>query len=302
MKKKRKGLGRGLDTLLDVKSTLAELEPNLHTQNASTIAQSDGNQILQIPIERIKRGQFQPRTHFDQAELEELAATIKSVGLIQPIIVRQLTPTDDLTDYEIIAGERRWRACQIAGLDTVSATITMLEDEQVATMALIENIQREDLNPVEEARAYEQLQKKFELNQEEVAKFVGKSRPTIANLLRLLTLDQDVILMLEHGDIDMGHARTLISLKPNDQRELARQIASKNLSVRQAEALVQQKTQGHKTNKKATVDKDTLRLQDVLSERLGSKVCIAHQSSGKGKIVINYNSLDELDGIIKHIN
>ncbi len=301
MSKKRKGLGRGLDALLDVKSTLSGLEPVSNADKPVDEAASNGGTILQIPIERIQRGQFQPRTHFDQTELEELAGTIKSVGLMQPIIVRKLKPSTAAIDYEIIAGERRWRACQIAGLDEVSATVTTLGDDQVAAMALIENIQREDLNPIEEARAYQRLQQEFELNQEEVAEFVGKSRPTIANLLRLLTLDDDVILLLEHGDIDMGHARALISLKASQQRELARQVASKSLSVRQTEALVKQKMKGDPVAKKNSIDKDTQRLQNKLSETLGSKVAIVHQSSGKGKIIINYNSLDELDGLLKHI-
>ena len=301
MSKKRKGLGRGLDALLDVKTPLEKLEPNFEATNQSENLVINSESIYQIPIERIQGGQFQPRNHFDQTELEEMAETIKSVGLIQPIIVRKLKNPSSAIDYEIIAGERRWRACQIAGLDSVSASVTTMGDDQVAAMTLIENIQREDLNPVDEARAYQRLQQEFELNQDEVAQLVGKSRPAIANQLRLLNLDKDVILMLEHGDIDMGHARALVSLKASQQRELARQIVAKSLSVRQAEALAKQKLQGKPSLRPVTVDKDTERLQNKLSETLGAKVAIAHQSSGKGKVIINYNNLDELDGILKHI-
>jgi ParB family chromosome partitioning protein len=232
--------------------------------------------------------------------LEELADSIRAQGVMQPIVVRLIGEDK----YEIIAGERRWRATQLAGLDKIPAVVRDVPDEAAIAMALIENIQREDLNPIEEAMALKRLQDEFELTHQEVAQAVGKSRTTVTTLLRLIALDDDVKKLLEHGDLEMGHARAILSLEPEQQREVARQIVGKGLTVRQAEALVR-KIQEQKNQDSGVapvvVSADITRLQNQLSETLGAGVAIQHGAKGKGKLVISYNNLDELDGILAHI-
>ena len=219
---------------------------------------------------------------------------------MQPIVVRPLSENR----YEIIAGERRWRAAQIAGLSEVPVLIRDVDDNAAIAMALIENIQREDLNPIEEAIALSRLQKEFELTQQEVAEAVGKSRAAVANTLRLMSLGDEVKKLLEYGDLEMGHARALLPLQEMEQLETARAVVARGLSVRQTEALVrriqQEKEQGKK-NKQKKIDPDIKRLEDDLTDRVGAKVAIQHNAKGKGKVVISYNSLDELDGVLTHI-
>jgi ParB family chromosome partitioning protein len=229
-----------------------------------------------------------------------LADSIRQQGVMQPVVVRAVAEGR----YELIAGERRWRATQLAELDSIPAIIRDVPDEAVIAMALIENIQRENLNPIEEAFALQRLQDEFGLTQNQVAEAVGKSRTTITNLLRLIGLTEDVRTMLEHGDLEMGHGRAMLTLPPEQQVQVAKQVVAKSLSVRQTEALVRrfqnQPSDAEKTEKPA-LDPNIRALQDDLSDRLGARVSIAHGKRGKGKLVIEYSSLDELDGILDHI-
>jgi ParB family chromosome partitioning protein len=221
---------------------------------------------------------------------------------MQPIVVRPISSDK----YEIIAGERRWRATQIAGLDTIPAIIKPVGDEAAIAMSLIENIQRENLNPIEEAMALKRLQDEFELTQQEVAEAVGKSRATVTNLIRLIGLTIDVRRMLEHGDLEMGHARALLSLPDTQQSETARTVVGRGLSVRQTESLVRRliasASEGTSNTASKVVDPDIKNLEENLADKLGAKVMIQHTAKGKGRLVLKYNSLDELDGILSHIN
>ena len=258
----------------------------------------DGD-LKQLPVEFLQRGKYQPRRDMDQDALEELAESIRQQGIMQPIVVR---PTSK-DRYEIIAGERRWRAAQIAGLDRVPAIIREVEDDAAVAMSLIENIQRENLNAMEEATALQRLQDEFELTQGEVAQAVGKSRSTVTNLLRLINLTDEVKLMLEHGDLEMGHGRAMLSLDAERQLQGARQVEAKSLSVRQTEALVRRLLEEKLSKKTAQPkpDADVSRLEMDLAEKIGAEVNLQHSAKGKGKLVIKYNSLDELDGILTHI-
>jgi ParB family chromosome partitioning protein len=295
---KKRGLGRGLDALLGVgksahaaSATGAAPEPIMHP------GAEDGT-LRQLPVDLIQRGQYQPRRDIAPESLRELADSIVAQGVMQPIVVRPISDQK----FEIIAGERRWRATQLAGLDVIPAVVREVSDQAAIAMALIENIQREDLNPIEEAAALQRLQREFDLTQQEVASAVGKSRSTVANLLRLMTLQDEVRRLVEHGDLEMGHARALLGLEGVDQSVAARTVVAKGLTVRQTEALVRnllaKKTQpaAHKSQ-----DPNIRRLQDDLSQRLGAAVLIQHTSKGRGKLVLSYNSLDELDGILRHI-
>jgi ParB family chromosome partitioning protein len=289
---KKARMGRGLDALL---SSSAQASSRAQTPAA---AESDG-ELREIPVDLIQRGKYQPRRDIEPESLQELADSIKAQGLMQPIVIR---PISDKR-YEIIAGERRWRAAQLAGLGEIPALVRDVSDEAAIAMALIENIQREDLNPIEEAVALQRLQQEFDLTQQEVAEAVGKSRSTVANLLRLMSLEPEVRTLLEHGDIDMGHARCLLSLAGAAQCRAARQVSSRGLSVRQAEALVRRLLAEAERGpeQKPALDPDIRRLQDDLSERLGTRVQIQHGRGGKGKLVLSYGSLEELDGILGHI-
>lgn len=292
MTKKKRGLGRGLDALM--------ANNMLPSESVDEQIQEDG-ELRHLPVEWIQPGQYQPRKDIQPEALEELASSIKAQGLMQPIVVRPLEVADNR--FEIIAGERRWRACQLAGLNTVSALVRQVSDEATMAMALIENIQREDLNSMEEAIALHRLQSEFELTQQEVAQAVGKSRAMVANLLRLMNLNDDVKRLLEHGDIDMGHARALLGLQGGAQSEAAAQVVSRALTVRQTEALIR-KVQEPKADApvdKAKASPDIQRLERLLGDKLGARVTIRHGTKGKGQLVINYTSLDELDGILKHI-
>jgi len=289
--KKRQGLGRGLDALLGKSASVA------------SEATSQQGELREVPIDQLQRGRYQPRREMDPDALEELAQSIRSQGIMQPIIVRPLTHDQ----HEIIAGERRWRAARLAGLDTVPVLVREIPDEAAIAMALIENIQREDLNPLEEAQALHRLSNDFQLTHQELATLVGKSRATVTNLLRLLALGDEVKRLLENGDLEMGHARALLSLDAARQREAARLIVAKGLSVRQTEDLVRSLTDNNASSQRtrklpaAQVQPDIQRLEENLSERLGAAVSIQHRQSGKGSLVIRYNTLDELDGILAHL-
>ncbi len=292
MSARKKGLGRGLDALLGVSNAS-------HAPGAAIAGAPEHHILKEIPVDLIQRGKYQPRRDIDPESLQELAESIRAQGVMQPIVVRPIADRK----YEIIAGERRWRAAQIAGLDQVPAVIRDVSDESAIAMALIENIQREDLNPIEEAVALQRLQQEFELTQQEVADAVGKSRSTIANLLRLMSLQEDVRLLLERGDMEMGHARALLALTGMQQSQAARTVVGKGMSVRQTEALVRNllTRQESPSQAPAQLDPNIRQLQDDLSRKIGARVQIQHTTKGKGKLVLSYNSLDELDGILGHI-
>ncbi len=283
----RKRLGRGLDALL---STEAAGEVRMAGEQS------------ELAVDEVVRGRYQPRREFPEESLRELAASIKAQGLMQPIVVRPRPQGG----YELIAGERRWRAAQMAGLSRIPAVVKEVSDEQASAMALIENIQREDLNPVEEAFALQRLKDEFDLTQQQVADAVGKSRVTVTNLLRLLNLTPPVRTLLERGVIEMGHARALLTLPALDQERLAAEVAERQLSVRQTEELVRRLGQrgngsAATSRRPASRDADTVRLEQELSERIGAPVSISHGRGGGGQMVIRYSSLEELDGILAHL-
>ena len=300
MSAKKRGLGKGLNALLSHRQTIEQISDSPVQEVAAT--DSDGS-LRNLPVEWIERGKYQPRRDMSPQALEELSASIKAQGVMQPIVVRLISAEDaPQAKYEIIAGERRWRASQLAGLESIPAVIRTVSDEDAIAMALIENIQREDLNPMEEAIALQRLQQEFELTQQQVADAVGKNRATVANLLRLITLSTEVKRMLEHGDLEMGHARALLTLDEQAQIEAARTVVAKGLTVRQTEALVRKLTQPEVAKDDTSqLDANVKHLQDSLAKRLGANVNIKHSSKGKGQLVIKYNNLDELDGILKHI-
>ena len=289
MATKKRGLGRGLDALLGGASVSAMQEE---------AAKVDTRELQHLPLDLIQRGKYQPRRDMDPQALEELAQSIKNHGVMQPIVVRPVSGGR----FEIIAGERRWRASQQAGLEKVPALVREVPDEAAIAMALIENIQREDLNPIEEAVALQRLQQEFQLTQQQVADAVGKSRVSISNLLRLIALPEEIKTLLSHGDLEMGHARALLGLPAEQQVEGARHVVARGLTVRQTEALVRQWLSSKEAPKaEVKVDPDISRLERRLAERLGSPVQIKHGQKGKGQLVIRYSSLDELQGVLAHI-
>lgn len=282
----KRGLGRGLDTLLG----------NLDAQQ-STAAEGE---FQFIALDLIHRGKYQPRREMEPQALQELADSIRVQGVIQPIMVR---PAEEPGHYEIIAGERRWRASLLAGLDEMPVIIRNASDQAAIAMALIENIQRENLNAIEEAIALQRLQEEFSLTQQQAAEAVGKSRATVANLIRLLSLNDDVKELLLSAELDMGHARALLALSGAQQSRAARQVVSGQLSVRRTEALVKKLLADEIVDNhiRRSVDPDIARLEQTLGEQLGSSVSIQHGTKGKGKLVIKYNSTAELEGILAHI-
>lgn len=290
-KKPGPGLGK--------KNGLGALLSSSNLTVAQTVSSDDKetSKLNQLPIEKIVRGKYQPRKHMDSAALQELAESIKAQGIIQPIVVRKVKQGD----YEIIAGERRWRAAQLAGLDKVPVVIKEVPDEAAIAMALIENIQREDLNPVEEAVALQRLLDEFGLTHQQAAEAVGKSRTTVTNFLRLLALNEDVKVLLAHGKLEMGHAKVLLALTGNLQSQIAKMVSLKGLTVRETEQLVKQTQNPAPKENKKPVDPDIRRLENELSDKLAAKTKLQHQPNGKGKLVIQYNSLDELEGILEHI-
>jgi ParB family transcriptional regulator, chromosome partitioning protein len=274
---KKRGLGRGLEALLG-------------TEEVAT----DKTRLDEIPLEWIKPGKYQPRKEFSSESLEELAASIKAQGVMQPIVLRALADQQ----YEIIAGERRWRAAQRAGLERIPAVVREADDEATIALSLIENLQREDLNPMEEAQALQRLVSEFNLTHQQVADALGKSRVAVTNSLRLNNLSADVIRLLTNGDIEMGHARALLTLPDEVQLSLAQEVVNKQLNVRQTEALVKTTLADKPPPPAKKLDADTRHLQDRLSARFGQPVQIQHSARGKGKLIISYSSLDELDGIL----
>lgn len=277
----KRGLGRGLDALLGDVSVKEEKHPS-----------------QTLPIEYMQRGKYQPRKDMNPEKLQELADSIKAQGVIQPIVVRQIS----FEKYEIVAGERRWRAAQLAGLTQIPVVIREIDDRAAMAIALIENIQREDLNPLEEAESLKRLLEEFEMTHQHIAEAIGKSRTTVTNLLRLIDLHPDVKKLLLNNQLEMGHARALLSLDAIKQVALANRVVKEGLTVRATEKLVKESHSDPKAQKIKTIDKDTLRLQDNLTARFGAKVIIDHKENGSGKLVIAYSSLDELDGIIELIN
>jgi ParB family chromosome partitioning protein len=293
---KKRGLGRGLDALLGSHQAAKKTAEDNAAVAAEIPADAD---LRELPVEFMQRGKYQPRRDMNQEALEELANSIRAQGLMQPIVVRPIGGDK----YEIIAGERRWRAAQLAGLDKIPVIVRDVGDDAAIAMALIENIQREDLNPMEEAIALARLQQEFELTHQQIADAVGKSRATVTNLLRLMSLRDEVQRLLEHGDLEMGHARALLSLPAEQQVSAAQAVVSKGMSVRQTEALVRAQLE-NKSKPKAEPprpDPDIKRLQEELSEKIGAVVDIQHGAKGKGRLVLSYNSLDELEGILAHI-
>jgi ParB family transcriptional regulator, chromosome partitioning protein len=291
-------LGRGLADLLG--SARAPLPP--------PAAPPEGEELAKLPLDVLQRGKYQPRTDMRPESLAELAESIKAQGVVQPIVVRPLAELSEggSTRYEIIAGERRWRAAQMAGLADIPAVIRAIPDEAAIAVALIENIQRENLNPLEEARALERLISEFGVTHQQAADAVGRSRASVSNLLRLLELTPEVCALLEQRALEMGHARALLGLtQRRQQTEVAALIAKKGLSVREAEALVRRLTapaaSANGGAEPGARDPNVARLEQDLAEKLGARVAIQHGASGKGKLVVNYNSLDELDGILAHI-
>jgi ParB family transcriptional regulator, chromosome partitioning protein len=293
MAAKKRGLGRGLDALLGGASISEDdLEKSSDKQTSN---------INSLPVDVIERGRYQPRRGFNPESLQELADSIAAQGVVQPIVVR---PIEKPGRYEIIAGERRWRAAQQAGLDQIPVVVRDVPDQTAMAIGLIENIQRDDLNPLEEAAALHRLLSEFELTHQQIAQAVGKSRTTVTNLLRLLDLNADVKEYIDQRKLEMGHARTLLGLKDQAQSDAARQVVNLGLSVRETEKLVRRLLGESKdpvaTKSAPKEDPNVRRLQDDLSDKLGARVNIQQAASGKGKLVIAYNSLDELEGILDH--
>ena len=288
MAARKKGLGKGLEALLGPVSA------------AQVMRVAGANSLRVLPIDLLQRGPWQPRTDFDQAALRELADSIKAQGVLQPIMARPLGAGDK---FEIIAGERRWRAAQLAGLHEIPAVVRELDDQAAMCVALIENMQREDLNPLEQARGLARLLDEFGMTHEAIAEAVGRSRPAVTNLLRLLQLDEETQGLLAAGKLEMGHARPLLTLSADQQREAARLIVKSGLSARAAEALAKRmaKTGAKGKSGEGAVDPNIQSLATELSERLGAAVSIRHQKSGKGALRIAYSSLAQLDGILARL-
>jgi ParB family chromosome partitioning protein len=310
MAAKKRGLGRGLDALLGQAARPAaeaaasapapEAELRAAPAGAAAAAEPEAveNALRKLPVDIIQRGKYQPRMDMHQESLQDLADSISEQGVVQPIVVRPVGEGR----YEIIAGERRWRAAQLAGLHDIPAVVREVDDRGAIAIALIENIQRENLNPIEEARALKRLVDEFAVTHEEAAHAVGRSRAAVSNLLRLLDLEETVKEMVEHGELEMGHARALLALNGSRQIEAARQVVARGLTVRATEGLVKS-LQRPQAVKPVVVKKDPniQQLESSLADRLGASVRLRPGRGGKGKLEISYNSLDELDGILEHI-
>jgi ParB family chromosome partitioning protein len=300
MSGKKPSLGRGLAELSPLMAQRAKVP-------AAESAIAPGERLAQLPLDLLQRGKYQPRVDMRPESLQELADSIKSQGIVQPIIVRPLAQRNpgESQRYEIIAGERRWRAAQLAGLGEIPAVVRDVPDEAAVAMALIENIQREDLNPLEEARALSRLIEEFGLTHQAAADAVGRSRAAVSNLLRLIELPDEVKEMLEQRRIEMGHARALLGIASRGQQiEVAMLVAKDGLSVRETERIVRKRQEAPAAaaaKAARTADPDIRRLELELAEKLGAKVLFQHASTGKGKLIVSYNSLDELDGILTHI-
>ncbi|MCU0976761.1 MAG: ParB/RepB/Spo0J family partition protein [Steroidobacteraceae bacterium] len=300
MADKKRGLGRGLEALLGQAQSRPAAAP-------APAPAARGEELARIPLDLLQRGKYQPRLDLRPESLAELAESIKAQGIVQPIVVRPLEApaAGESQRYEIIAGERRWRAAQLAGLADVPAVVRRVPDEAAVAMALIENIQRENLNPLEEARALDRLIREFELTHQQAAEAVGRSRAAVSNLLRLLELPEEVKALVEQRTLEMGHARALLGLENRRQQaEVGALVGKKGLSVRETEALVRRllvKKDSSGGGEEPRRDPDIARLEGQLADKLGAKVELKHSTSGKGRLVISYHSLDELDGILSHI-
>jgi len=297
-----KKLGRGLEALLgnrDRDAVSALMEERKEEAGQPEPA-APGEVLREIPVDLIQPGQFQPRQDMGAQSLEELAQSIDRQGVMQPVVVRPI----DSGRFELIAGERRWRACQLSRRASIPAIVKPVSNRDAISMALIENIQREDLSPLEQALALRRLMEEFDLTQRETADAVGKSRESVANLLRLLGLEAETRQLLGEGKLELGHAKVLLGVEGPDQVKLAREVVRKNLTVRQTEELIRRhQAQTENPNPPASrKDPDLLRLEESLSEKLGSRVAIQHTAKGKGKLIINYNNPEELEGILSHIN
>ena len=289
MAAKKNPLGRNLSSMLS-KSALQHAVENAESGSSSRDA------LKQLPLDLITPGPYQPRSIFDKDRLEELAESIRHQGVIQPVVVREMGDKQ----YQLIAGERRWRAAQLAGIEKIPAIIRNVPDEIAIAMALVENIQREDLNPIEEATALKRLVMEFQMTHQEAGDAVGRSRSSVSNLLRLLELSEEVRELVDARHLEMGHARALLTLDASMQARAAREVVGKRLSVRETEHLVRRMKNPPQRNT-PTVDPDIRRLQDKLSEKLCAKVKLQHNAKGKGKMVIAYNSADELEGILEQM-
>lgn len=289
MTTKKRGLakGRGLDALL---GSIQKEKLQLEVQSL------DHGQLKQIDVNLLKRGEYQPRRLIQEQDLQELAASIEKHGVMQPIVIRPID--DEQHPYEIIAGERRWRAAQLAGLTEIPAIVRDLTDQVAIALALIENIQRQDLNPIDQAMALQRFHDEFGLSHQEIAETVGKARTTVSNLLRLLTLAEPVKELMQQGSLDMGHARAILTLKAKDQLKVAQHVIEKNLSVRQTEQLVRDFNAPKQEKPKTAIAPDIQQLTQRLSERFSADVKIDYNKQGKGKLTISYHSLEELDGIL----
>lgn len=289
MTAKKKGLGRGLTALLGNSDVEAMIEP------------SNDDELRNIDIDLIERGPWQPREHFDEEALQELADSIATQGVVQPIVVRQKSQADGQQRFEIVAGERRWRASQKAGLSQIPAVIKTFDDLTAAAVSLIENIQRENLNPLEESTALKRLIDEFDMTHQQVADSVARSRASVTNLLRLQDLNTDVKMLLAMRDIEMGHARALLAIDGLEQSSVAKDVARKGLSVRETEALIRKISAPTKKARPVRKDPDIVKLEERLTEHLGAKVSIKQKGKGKGCLEISYTSLDVLDGILSRI-
>lgn len=284
---RRRSLGKGLEALLG--------------EDAKPLVEAGGGGLRELPLELLQPGMYQPRSKPTEAGLQELARSIRSSGVVQPVLVRSL----DDERYELIAGERRWRAAQLAGLETIPALVRELPDRDASCIALVENLQREDLNPIDAARALARLHKDFNMTHEQIAGRVGSSRVHITHLMRLLELDPEVREMVEAGELSFGHARALLVLPSSQQRRIATRVVDQGLSVREAERLVQQAKSGNpkKNTSGKPADPDVTRLERLLAERLASPVSIRHSARGnRGSLIIRYSSLEQLDGLLKRIH
>jgi len=319
MNQKKPSLGRGLDALLGQMSAQRAAVSTAASSGSAEApaARPLGDELAKLPVDQLQRGRYQPRVDMRQETLEDLANSIRAQGVVQPIVVRPIempgaAPGSVPPRYEIIAGERRWRAAQLAGLSEIPAVVRRVPDEAAIAMALIENIQRENLNPLEEARALDRLIREFSLTHQQAADAVGRSRAAVSNLLRLLELAPEVAELVDRRELEMGHARALLGLSQiRQQIEVAQLVSKKGLSVRETEALVRRlinppSSEGRDRQLGATgggsVDADVQALEQRLADTLGAKVVIEHSKGGKGRLVVTYNSLDELDGILAHIH
>ena len=298
MTPKKRGLGKGLEALLGT-STAArhkQIQDDIRSDEARSLSDERQGELRNLPLSWLRPGKYQPRKDMSQEALEELANSIRAQGVIQPVVVRQL----DEQSFEIIAGERRWRACQLVRLETVPCLVKDVADNAAVAIALIENIQREDLNAIEEAAALQRLMQEFELTHQEVAEAVGKSRSTVSNLLRLNLLNEDVKRLVEHGDLEMGHARALLALNGVVQTELARQVAQKGMTVRDTEKMVQRLLAPREERAVQAPQPDLLRWENDVSKRLGIAAKFVAAGKEKGKLVLSFQNQDELQKILQH--